>query len=286
MTVSELVDPNGMSESEYRELDYLSASGMKHILRSPKHFRHYIDHPKPRAEFDFGHAVHGVVLGVGDPLVEIPDELLSGTNRSVSSKEAKDWVTAARKRGEVPLKTHVIAAVHRCAEAVLTHPKAAWLLGLPGESEKPLVATDEATGVTIKSRLDRAATLPDGRPLNIDLKTTSDVRPIKLRRAIEDFGYDTQAAVYEWQLAQANPGSKPAPTHLIFVEVEEPHEVRVIQLAHEDWIKGGRVKMRRAIDTYAACIASGTWPGADDDSGPAEALAPRGYYLDDIALED
>lgn len=273
------------AETEYRALPALSASGMKHILRSPKHYRHYIDNPKSRAEFDFGHAVHGDVLGIGEPLVEIPDELLSGANRSISSGDAKAWVAAARERGEIPLKASVLESVKAVADAVRAHPKAAWLLGLPGESEVEFLAADEATGTPIKSRLDRAATLPDGRLINIDLKTTSDVRPLKLRRAIEDFGYDVQGAVYEWQLAQANPGVKVAPTHLIFVEQDAPYEVRVIQLAHDDWIKGGRIKMRRAIDIYAACIATGEWPGDDDAPGPAEVLTPRPYYLDDLELE-
>lgn len=275
-----------LTEADYRAIPALSATGMRHLLRSPKHYRYYIDNPGVKAEFDFGHAVHGLVLGVGAPLVEIPDELLSGPNRAVSSNEAKAWVAEARESGAIPLKAAVIESVNRCAEAVLLNPKANWLLSLPGDSEVAYEMTDAATGVRIKSRLDRSAVLPDGRLINIDLKTASDVRLIKLRRHIEDFGYDIQSEVYREQLRQANPGATVAPTHLIFVEDSEPHEVRVIQLAHEDWINGGRVKMRRAIDTYAACVASGEWPGADDSDGPAEALAPRGYYLDDIALED
>lgn len=276
----------GMAEDEYFADDALSASGMKRLLRSPLHFKHGLGKSEVKAVFDFGHAVHADVLGVGAPLAEIPDDLLSGANRSISSAEAKAWVAAARERGEIPLKSDVIASVKRAADAVRAHPKAAWLLGLPGESEVEFMATDEVTGVQIKSRLDRSSVLPNGLLINIDLKTTTDVRPLKLRRAIEDFGYDIQAATYEWQLAQANRGKKVAPTHLIFVEVDEPHEVRVIQLAHEDWIKGGRIKMRRAIDMYAACMESGNWPGADDEPGAAEPLTPRPYYLDDLAMED
>jgi len=275
-----------LTEAEYRAIPALSASGMKHLLRSPLHYRHYIDHPSPRAEFDFGHAVHADVLGVGQPLVEIPDELLSGATRSISSAEAKAWVAAARERGEVPLKASAIEAVKTCADAVRAHATSAWLLGLPGASEVPFVAEYEDSGVTIKSRLDRVATLPDGRLVNIDLKTTSDVRIGKLRRSIEDFGYDVQAAVYEWQLATANPGAKIAPTHLIFVEQDQPHEVRVVQLAHEDWRNGARAKMRRAIALYKRCIETGEWPGDDDGTGAAESILPRPYYLADIELED
>lgn len=273
-----------MTEDEYRN-GALSASGMKYLLKSPKQYRHYMDNRGSKPEFDFGHAVHADVLGVGSQLVEIPDDLLSGVNRSISSNEAKAWVAAQREAGTIPLKADVIAQVKACADSVRANPKAAWLLGLPGESEVAFEAVDPLTGVTIRSRLDRLATLPDGRKINIDLKTSEDVRLMKLRFKIEDYCYDVQSEVYKWQIGMAYQTDHIAPTHLIFVQTEAPYEVRTIQLAHEDWINGGRVKMRRAINTYAACIASGHWPGADDDEGPAEILTPRGWYLDDLALE-
>ena len=42
-----------------------------------------------------------------------------------------------------------------------------------------------------------------------------------------------------------------APTVLIFVEKEPPHEVRVVSLANPLWALGGEGAMRRAIGLYA-----------------------------------
>jgi len=276
----------GMDEAEYFADEALSASGMKKLLRSPLHFKHGLGKSEIKAVFDFGHAVHADVLGVGAPLAEIPDDLLSGDNRTVSSKDAKAWVAAARERGEVPLKAHELAAVRRAADAVRAHPKAAWLLGLPGKSEVSLFGTDPQTDVPLRGRIDRLSELPDGRMVNIDLKTIPDVSRVKVKRQIEDMGYDVQSEVYKHLIALTHPGLEVAPTHLIFVEATEPHEVRVVQLAHEDWINGGRARMRRAIAIYKACVETGNWPGDDDDMGAAEAIEPRPYYLSDTALED
>jgi len=77
-------------------------------------------------------------------------------------------------------------------------------------------------------------------------------------------------------------GAEIAPTNLIFVEVDEPHEVRVVTLAHPDWIKVGSLKMRQAIDIYAACLVTGKWPGDDDWPGWPEPIEPRPYYLENL----
>ena len=278
-----------LPEAEYHAAPGLSATGMKWLLRSPKHYRQQMDHRTEKAAFDLGHAVHGKVLGVGMDYVIIPDDVLA-SNGAASTKDAKLFIAAARAEGLVPVKADVADQVGAIAEAVLANPKAAALLALPGDSEVSIFADDPDSGVPLRGRLDRLATLPDGRLINVDLKTTGDVRRHKIMRAIEDYGYDIQSETYKHLLRLASAGVRSnradvAPTHLIFVETDPPHEVRVVQLAHEDWIEGGRRKMRRAIDIYARCTATDTWPGDDDTPGSAEAITPRPYYLDNI-MED
>lgn len=269
----------GIDETEYHAMPGLSATSMKWLLRSPKFYRQMVDHRAEKPEFDLGHAVHAKVLGVGLDVVVIPDDLLA-SNGAASTKAAKEFIEQARAGGMVPVKADVLTQVDAIAEAVLTHPKASALLALPGESEVSLFADDPDTGVPLRGRVDRLDRLPDGRVINVDLKTTSDVRDGFLGRAIEDHGYDIQSEAYR-HLLRLN-GLDPVPTHLIFVEVDPPHEVCVKQLAHEDGIDGGRRKMRLAIARYAQCIATGRWPGRDDTPGAADVWIPRAYYLSDI----
>ena len=274
----------GMPEVEYHASPGLSSTGMKWLLRSPKHYRERMDHRVEKAAFDLGHCVHAKVLGVGMGVAVIPEQLLA-SNGAASTKDAKTWIANARAEGLVPVKADVVAKVDAIAEAVLSSPKAHTLLSLPGDTEVSLFADDPGTGVHMRGRIDYLGTFPDGRLVNIDLKTTTDVRRRKLVRAIEDFGYDTQSETYR-TLLDLTTGKEIAPTHLIFVEVEEPYEVRVVQLAHPDWVEGGQHKMRRAIDIYARCIATDTWPGDDDAPGDVEPIEPRPYYMSDMDLEE
>jgi hypothetical protein len=272
----------GMPELDYHASPGLSATGMKHLLRSPLHYRQAMDHRVQRAAFDLGHAVHAKVLGVGLDVVVIPADLLA-SNGAASTKDAKAFIAKSRAEGQVPVKAEVVAQVDAIAEAVLSNPKAAGLLSLPGPVETSLFADDPDSGVSLRGRLDKLGHLKDGRLVNVDLKKTTDVRRFKLLRTIEDFGYDIQSETYRHLLRLAL-GADVAPTHLIFVEDEAPHEVRVIQLAHHDWIDGGARKMRRAIEIYERCTRLNTWPGDDDAPGFAEPIPPRPYYLNDIEL--
>ena len=274
----------GLDEREYHAAPGLSATGMKWLLRSPKHYRQQMGQRVEKAAFDLGHAVHGKVLGVGLDVVVIPDDVLA-SNGAASTKEAKAFIADARANGLVPVKADVAAKVDAIAEAVLANSKAAALLSLPGDVEVSLFVDDPDTGVHMRGRIDKLGTFADGRLVNIDLKTTTDVRRRKIVRAIEDFGYDIQSETYKHLLRLAF-NADIAPTHLVFVETEPPHEVRVVQLAHPDWIDGGLHKMRRAIDIYARCIATDTWPGDDDEPGDAEPIMPRPYYMSDMDEEE
>ena len=284
--MSEVMDSvvRGLDEREYHAAAGLSATGMKWLLRSPKHYRQQMDQRTEKAAFDLGHAVHGKVLGVGLNVVVIPDEVLA-SNGAASTASAKAFIADARANGLVPVKADVLTQVDAIAEAVLANPKARTLLGLDGDTELSIFADDPDTGVPLRGRLDRLAELSSGRLVNVDLKTTTDVRRHKITRTIEDFGYDIQSETYKHLLRLAFDADV-APTHLIFVEVDPPHEVRVVQLAHEDWIDGGARKMRRAINIYARCTATGTWLGDDDTPGSAEAITPRPYYLDNLDEEE
>jgi len=273
----------GLPEREYHARPGLSATGMKWLLRSPKHYQQHIAERVEKAAFDVGHAVHGKVLGVGMDVAVIPAEMLA-SNGAVSTKEAKAFIADARANGQIPVKAEVLTQVSAIAEAVLANPKAAALLTLPGNTEISIFKDDPDTGVPLRGRLDRLAYLNDGRLMNVDLKSTTDVRRYKLVKSIEDYGYDIQSETYK-HLVRLAFDKEIAPTHLVFVEVDPPHEVRVVQLAHEDWIDGGARKMRRAINRYARCTSTGEWPGDDDTPGSAEAITPRPYYLDSI-MED
>lgn len=266
----------GMAEEEYHAHPALSQTGMKALLRSPRHFKALRAMNRARPEFDVGHAAHAMILGVGSPVVEIPSRLLS-VDGGIRTTAAKEFVAQAQAEGKTPLKPAVYMAVKLMVDSVLKHEKARGLLERPGFTEVSLFAQDPGTGVNLRGRLDRLALDGEGVWLPIDVKSTTDVQLRKVTNAIVDFGYDLQAAAYR-ELLRLVLGIEPEPMHFVFVEKQIPHEVRVIRLADPAWIVGGERKMRDAIDLFAWCNERGQWPGADEDDGPIQDLPAPGWY--------
>lgn len=254
-----------MPEEEYHAHPALSASGMKDILRSPKYFRLQRTAPRSKKEFDEGHAIHAKVLGVGAPIKEIPDRLLSGENRAIQSNAAKVFKAETEAAGFTVLKPAQYAKITRAAEAVLAHPKAKRLLEAAPYREVSLFATDPDTDVPLRARVDALG------DLLLDVKSAADVRPRAIERAVVDFGYYVSAAVYRRLLTQIL-GDDPGPMHLIFIEKEAPFEVAVRVLDEPEWHALGLKKMHEAIDLFASCSEFGIWPGADDEDGPVQSL--------------
>lgn len=239
----------------------LSSTGARTLLDSPALFRWRQDNPEPpKAAFDLGHAVHGKVLGVGLNIETIPDDLLAA-NGAVSTKEAKAFVAESRARGAVPVKSDVAALVARIADAVMAHPVAAAILS-QGEPEQSAYATDPDTGVTMRARIDW---LRDNAA--VDLKTVGrqgGARPSTFARAAADHGYHIQADWYSRILARLGHA---VPFVHIVAETEPPHLVSVTQLDDEAMSLGDAMS-RRALDTYARCIQTGTWPGYSTEIEP------------------
>ena len=270
-----------LPEAEYHQHPAVSATALHRVLASPRRYRYEQDHRVEKRIWDVGHAVHARVLGIGQGTIAYPDTLL--TKAGAITPAAKEWAQVRRAEGLIPLKAAEIAECDAIAESVLASPKARAILELPRQTEVALMATDEPTGLQVRGRLDGLA-LDDGSHQPLDLKTTISVENRALGYVVRDYGYDIQAVVYQW-LAEEAYGLDTKPMVLVFVEKSPPYDVRTVSLADIAWQKGGRERMREALDLYAACITTDTWPGADDDGEDiAPLIPPYGYYSDDLEL--
>lgn len=236
----------------------LSYSGMKQLLKSPAHYRHYMDAPRvEKKAFDAGHIIHAMVLGTGLDVTVIPDGLLAA-NGAASTKEAKQFVAEARLDGLIPVKQAELDPLQDIAEAVLAHDVARALFENDGPTELSMFAVDEPSGVWVRGRADKVSEL-DGDLVLVDLKTTPDADPREFNRQLARFQYFLQAHVYSW-LAQTTGVTETIP-EMVFVAVSktEPHTVSVTRL---DWLYMdlGKQQMRLAVDRYKACMESGVWP--------------------------
>lgn len=257
MSLAPVVDPR-LSDAEHRRAVALSATSAKWILRSPAHYRYYIDHPREMAAFDVGHAAHAKILGVGAEVVTVPEDLCA-KNGAWSTAAAKDFIEKAKAEGKTVLKPDDIAAVDGMAEAVLAHPVASKLLGIAGDAEVSLSADDPETGVRLKARLDWLPHPVAGlRTIPVDLKTTGNASYDEFMRSIAKYGYHIQGAMCR-RLIELTRGDETAPFTLIAVETEPPYAVAVHDIPG-DFAELGARQLRRAIDRYAECLATDTWP--------------------------
>lgn len=235
-----------INEQDYHaDRDSLSVSGAKILIKSPAKFRWQQDNPVHKDAFDFGHAAHAKVLGVGAEVVAI----------DVDSKRGKAWTEpadAARAEGKVPLLRKDADAVDAMADKLSERDLAMALLS-EGRPEVSAYALDERTGVMRRGRFDWL-----NEDMLVDYKTCLSSEPRQFGSAAAKFGYDMQAAWY-LDLARDN-GLNPRGFIFIAQEKEPPYEVACIQLDPEA-VNAARALNDRALEMFRDCTEAGIWPG-------------------------
>jgi hypothetical protein len=223
-------------------------------------------------EFDVGHAVHTLVLGVGSDVVEIPREVLSDDG-GIRSAKAKAWVADARSEGKIPLKSREYGLVKLGVESIMANRNARRLLEKPGDREVSMFGTDWRTGLRTRGRAD--VITEDGEIG--DVKTTiKGLDDRALQALVEDRCYDMQGEMYR-TLFELCKGHTAEPVTLIVVEKNPPYDCRPVVL-DDEWIEGGWAKLRLALDRYRDCVEAGVWPGVDGGGEGTGKLPAPGWY--------
>ena len=225
----------------------LSYSGAKDILRSPARYKAKREQPRvPSEAMELGTIIHALVLDQPFCWREI-----EGGYGVTKRREA------ARAAGLVPITSEELAGAGLIALAVLEDEQAVALIERCAHERREVtaVAQDPETGVWVRGIFDG---LDDGGRYGLDLKTGREDTLDDFARTAANLGYDIQAATYlsimEWL------GEPLEAFYFVVVETAPPYFVGVRELDAE-FVGLGRRKLRRALDTYAECVASGVWPG-------------------------
>lgn len=237
----------------------LSSSGARRLLppSCPALFQQWAtvgqDH---KAAFDFGHAAHALVLGIGAPITVIE---AASWRTTTAQNEQK----AAYAAGATPLLRADYEQVRAMAAALRTHPIASALFQPGrGDPEQTLIWIDQGSGIWRRAMLDWLPESNDHTRLIIpDYKTTKSAHPLSLSKALYDYGYIQQAAWYldGIDALGLSPHGEPAFV-FVFQEKTPPHLVTVVQPSPES-VQWGRVLNRKAIDLYQQCSINDDWPG-------------------------
>lgn len=272
---------DGMPEAEYFAHPALSSSGARKLLppSCPALYRWERDNPaEPKKEFDLGKAAHRMVLGEGPDFVVVD-------HADWRTKDAKEKAAEARAASTTPILRHQYDELRAMAAALRAHPWASALFRPgTGRSEVSLFARDEATGVELRSRLDRLPHAVPGRRLLVsDYKSAASAEPTHVSRALYNFGYAMQADFYLSMLARLGLAPDGAAFLFVFQEKTAPYLVNVVQVDDESLAWANR-RNRKAINIFRRCLDADRWPGWADD-GPMTLGVP-GFVLRSETFDD
>lgn len=249
-----------MDDATYHARPELSSTGVRRILDSPARFQWERANRVEKHAYDFGHAAHAKVLGVGLDVVTYPGEHLTPSGNASTKVTTRAWEAEQRAAGLAPVTPDDMDRIDALAEAVLAHPVARALLEQPGAAEVSAFGVDPETGVECRARFDRLNTAQA-----VDLKTTrGSAGPHGFAREAANYGYPIQEAHYGAVHAWATGADEPLPMAFIVVEKAPPHLVAV-HYFDEITRMVARELAAKARVTYAECVATDTWPGYSAD---------------------
>ena len=244
---------NIITPEAYQGHPGLSQSGAKELLRSPLHFKQYLerDRSEQTAAQRLGSLIHLAVLEpkVFDATIVVAPEC---DKRTSAGKEIWASFQSSLKPGQEAISQkdgELVTAVSIAARAGLDK----LMKDFDGEymmTEVPMVG--RVNGTDIKGRLDAIITTKAGKKIVVDIKTTMDAGTPFIRD-IANYQYFLQSAWYT-TLAHADA--------FVFLAVEKdsPNEWACYTLDAEAHQKG-LVLMNTAIDLFKSCNTFKQFPG-------------------------
>ena len=247
-----------MDNAAYHAHPAVSKSHLDLIARSPLHYwARYLDPnrvaPEASPQMRLGTALHTHVLELSrwDEEIAVAPAMDRRTKAGKEAWQAFQDDTA----GKTVISSDDADQVLAMGRAVMRHPAAAMLLGLPGKAETTHMWTDAATGLECKCRPDW---LTDDGSIVADLKTTKDASPRGFKQSVANFRYHVQAAWYLHGLEQAT-GKRPDQFIFICVESTAPYACAVYA-ADAEMIERGHDQAMRDLARLTECKAADSWP--------------------------
>lgn len=256
-----------MNRAAYEALPGLRWSVLKHMRRSPLHFRNPPEPPDGDA-LAIGTVTHILTLEPHRFAAEVA-VWEGGTRRG------KEWEAFREAAGERAIvKPEALDRCRAMAEAVRTHPVAGPLL-VTGVAESPVRWIDEATGIECKALIDWLT--PAGAL--VDLKTARTIDVHRFAASSHSLGYFGQLAFYRRGLAMRT-GCAPEQVRALLVAVESapPHDVAVYE-PDEDTMAMADREVGELLARVRQCTDANEWPGAHATA--IEPLRAPVYAMDD-----
>lgn len=262
----------------YQAIKAINWSSLKHLRKSPKHFKYALEHPSEdttsRAKL---RAAHTAIL---EPERFLLDYVLFDGDR----RAGKAWDAFKEANGSrTILKRDEYLEAIGIAKAVKAHPMAADVLK-SGVAEVSLTWTDPDTQLPCKGRLDWVDV---ERRLFADVKGTGELEVMRFGSQAARLGYHLQNAFYGRGLREVY-GFDFAPVLLAY-ETAEPHDAAVFRYPEED-LDSADKEIGELLAYLVQCRAKNEWPGRYPQEEPlllpAWAVTNADEVLTAVAVEE
>jgi PDDEXK-like domain of unknown function (DUF3799) len=218
---------------------------LAHPRLNPQHIE------KESSDFDIGGAAHSLLLEGENIIFRVPHD-------DWRTNAAKGMREEARAAGLLPLLSkHAdnVLQMARVAKEALAESE----LGVTLEDFVPERTIIWRDGKVFKRcRIDLSH---KSRPLLLDYKSTTDASPQVFSRLLLNLGYDIQAAHYVDGYREATPACQVDPEFIFLVQERTAPFACSLVGVDPVMLDLGQRKVERATVAWAACMASGKWPG-------------------------
>jgi exodeoxyribonuclease VIII len=241
------------NDNYHQDRNYISASGLKQIAKSPRHYwNKYLNKDykeEPTAAMLFGNVVHTLILEPKE--FNVRYAVAPDVNKTTKDGKAAYTAFTEANEGKEFISSKDFTTATAMIEQAKLNPIVTDLLDL---SEKEAMHTFRILEVDCKMKAD-AINIFDG--CIIDIKTCQDASPDGFGKACWNENYLLQAAFYldGYYFATNNDLKR-----FIFIAMEKtaPFNVAVYEMDREQ-IELGRQQYLAALQTYKNCLASNDW---------------------------
>lgn len=272
--------------------EYLSSSGLKLYLRSPKAYKHALDNPEEEKSdaLRFGSLFHDLMAACaehydngteaiaqwmhGMAVFEPPVNKSTGKPYGATSNPYKEayeaFLTdnadkAIASETEVELCLNMVTSLLQGSGA--TSAQVRKLLKWAKATEVSYFYETE-DGIKLKVRPDLLT-----RDKIVDWKTCSldSLDEDSIARQIIKYRYDVSLSMYQWTVFQIE--KKWYTPILVFVQKQEPYDAVMCDISEwcytydkaDDFVKPGigALEFKRLLDLHTECVRNNEWPGAE-----------------------
>jgi hypothetical protein len=267
---------DGLSSAEYHADEAIGSSHLSDMALSAAHYHalHLAPGRPVRTEtpaMKAGTLLHCMAL---EPTEAAARYIVKPDDIDMRTKAGKAWAESVG--GKTIITSEQAATADSQVSALCAVPEIARLLA-DCVTERSAFWIDAATGQRCKCRPDIVHTLPDGRVILGDVKTTQDASPEAFARSVWKFGYHRQAEWYSSGYAHAAFVGVAA---FVFCVVTNDYPFIAVPYMLDDAAQQlGAQACAQLLGDIATCKTSNTWPaygqGVQVLSLPTWATTPK-----------